>query len=279
MIDERSRERGAAPAPGEAPAESGAETSFAGIEDEAAAGGRVADPRRRRPALPRDGPRRPGTAGLPRRRLRDRRGLPRRGRPGGRQRRAARGRGRRRHADPGQPGLPRRPRTAGEAAPGAPGGPGGGRHRLPGRERQGPGARNGRAVPAQARRGRGGDGLLCEPRGAPPGRERRRGIRRRLPRRDATASAARGADRPRPGAGTPEPAAPPPPAPRAREGRRRPRSDRERAVAALAATRAALARQESAVAAAGARPRGDRRCCARCSRNCRTPGPRARSAC
>ena len=41
MIDERSRERGAAPAPSEAPADAGAETSFAGIEDEAAAGGRA----------------------------------------------------------------------------------------------------------------------------------------------------------------------------------------------------------------------------------------------
>ena len=41
MIDERSRDRGAAPAPGEAPADSSAETSFAGIEDEAAAGSRA----------------------------------------------------------------------------------------------------------------------------------------------------------------------------------------------------------------------------------------------
>ena len=41
MIDERSRDRGAAPAPGEAPADSTAETSFAGIEDEAATGSRA----------------------------------------------------------------------------------------------------------------------------------------------------------------------------------------------------------------------------------------------
>ena len=41
MIDERSRERVAAPAPAEAPPDAGAETSFAGIEDEAAAAGRV----------------------------------------------------------------------------------------------------------------------------------------------------------------------------------------------------------------------------------------------
>ena len=44
MIDERSRDRGAAPAPGAAPAgpaDPTAETSFAGIEDEAATGGRA----------------------------------------------------------------------------------------------------------------------------------------------------------------------------------------------------------------------------------------------
>ena len=41
MIDERSRDRGAAPAPGEAPADPTAETSFAGIEDEAATGSRA----------------------------------------------------------------------------------------------------------------------------------------------------------------------------------------------------------------------------------------------
>lgn len=41
MIDERSRDRGAAPAPSETLAEPGAETSFAGLEDEAAASGRV----------------------------------------------------------------------------------------------------------------------------------------------------------------------------------------------------------------------------------------------
>ncbi len=41
MIDERSREREAAPAPGEAPADAGTETSFAGIQDEVAAGARV----------------------------------------------------------------------------------------------------------------------------------------------------------------------------------------------------------------------------------------------
>ena len=41
MIDERSRERGPAPAPVEAPAGPVGETSFAGIEDEAKPGGRV----------------------------------------------------------------------------------------------------------------------------------------------------------------------------------------------------------------------------------------------
>jgi CheY-like chemotaxis protein len=41
MIDERSRERATAPAPREVPAEAAAETSFAGLEDEAVAGGRA----------------------------------------------------------------------------------------------------------------------------------------------------------------------------------------------------------------------------------------------
>jgi len=41
MIDERSRDRGDAPSPGETPVASSAETSFAGLEDEAAAASRA----------------------------------------------------------------------------------------------------------------------------------------------------------------------------------------------------------------------------------------------
>jgi len=41
MIDERSRDRGAAPAPSAAPADHPAETSFAGLEEEATSGGRA----------------------------------------------------------------------------------------------------------------------------------------------------------------------------------------------------------------------------------------------
>ena len=58
MIDERSRERGAAPAPGEAPVEAAGETSFAGHRGRGGRRRPGADPRRRRPALPRDGARR-----------------------------------------------------------------------------------------------------------------------------------------------------------------------------------------------------------------------------